>query len=86
MITDILPEGVVNVVNGFGPEAGKPLAKHPDIKKVAFTGETTTGRLIWNEIFRRYAAYSKLRIMKLSPTWQFAANTKRWLLSCCAQR
>jgi aldehyde dehydrogenase len=46
MITDILPEGVVNVVNGFGPEAGKPLAKHPDIKKVAFTGETTTGRLI----------------------------------------
>lgn len=45
-IADILPPGVVNVVNGFGPEAGKSLATHPDIKKMAFTGETTTGRLI----------------------------------------
>ncbi len=45
-IADILPDGVLNVVNGFGTEAGKPLAQHPDIKKVAFTGETTTGRLI----------------------------------------
>jgi aldehyde dehydrogenase len=45
-IADILPDGVLNVVNGFGPEVGKPLAQHPDIKKVAFTGETTTGRLI----------------------------------------
>ncbi len=45
-LADILPPGVLNVVNGFGPEAGKPLAAHPDIKKVAFTGETTTGRLI----------------------------------------
>lgn len=46
LIQDLLPKGVLNVVNGFGPEAGKPLATHPDIKKVAFTGETTTGRLI----------------------------------------
>ena len=46
MIADLLPAGVLNVVNGFGPEAGKPLATHPDIKKIAFTGETTTGRLI----------------------------------------
>ncbi len=46
MIADLLPPGVVNVVNGFGPEAGKPLATHPDVKKIAFTGETTTGRLI----------------------------------------
>ena len=45
-IADVLPAGVLNVVNGFGPEAGKPLATHKDIKKVAFTGETTTGRLI----------------------------------------
>ena len=45
-ISDLLPAGVLNIVNGFGPEAGKPLATHPDIKKVAFTGETTTGRLI----------------------------------------
>jgi len=46
LIADLLPAGTVNVVNGFGPEAGKPLASHRDIKKVAFTGETTTGRLI----------------------------------------
>lgn len=46
LIEDILPKGVVNVVNGFGVEAGKPLAASPRIAKVAFTGETTTGRLI----------------------------------------
>lgn len=46
MIADILPPGVLNVVNGFGVEAGKPLASSPRVKKVAFTGETTTGQLI----------------------------------------
>ncbi|GAA4434712.1 aldehyde dehydrogenase family protein [Ravibacter arvi] len=46
LLEDILPAGVVNIVNGFGAEAGKPLATSPRIAKVAFTGETTTGRLI----------------------------------------
>ncbi|MES2521238.1 MAG: aldehyde dehydrogenase [Gemmatimonadota bacterium] len=46
LIADILPAGVVNVVQGFGVEAGKPLASSPRVAKVAFTGETTTGRLI----------------------------------------
>src|SRR5246500_5140554 len=46
LIGDLLPPGVVNVVNGFGLEAGKPLASSNRIAKVAFTGETTTGRLI----------------------------------------
>jgi aldehyde dehydrogenase len=46
LIKDLIPAGVINVVNGFGVEAGKPLASHPDVAKVAFTGETTTGRLI----------------------------------------
>ena len=46
LIGDLLPPGVLNVVNGFGVEAGKPLASSPRINKVAFTGETTTGRLI----------------------------------------
>lgn len=46
LIDGILPAGVLNVVTGFGPEAGKPLATSPRINKVAFTGETTTGRLI----------------------------------------
>ncbi len=46
LIADLLPPGVLNVVNGFGVEAGKPLAQNKGIRKVAFTGETTTGRLI----------------------------------------
>ena len=46
LIEDLLPPGVLNIVNGFGLEAGKPLASNPRIGKIAFTGETTTGRLI----------------------------------------
>ena len=46
LIGDLLPPGVLNIVNGFGLEAGKPLASSPRIAKIAFTGETTTGRLI----------------------------------------
>jgi aldehyde dehydrogenase len=46
LIQDLLPPGVLNVVNGFGLEAGKPLASSRRIAKIAFTGETTTGRLI----------------------------------------
>ncbi|EME21193.1 aldehyde dehydrogenase [Rhodococcus triatomae] len=46
LIGDLLPVGVVNIVNGFGTEAGKPLASSNRIRKIAFTGETTTGRLI----------------------------------------
>src|SRR5207244_4663251 len=46
LIVDLPPKGVVNIVNGSGVEAGKPLATNPRIAKVAFTGDTTTGRLI----------------------------------------
>ncbi len=46
LIKDLLPAGVLNIVNGFGIEAGAPLASHKNIRKIAFTGETTTGRLI----------------------------------------
>ncbi|MGY0501484.1 aldehyde dehydrogenase [Nocardia sp. FBN12] len=46
LVADLLPPGVLNVINGFGVEAGKPLASSPRVAKVAFTGETTTGRLI----------------------------------------
>ncbi|WP_448518501.1 aldehyde dehydrogenase family protein [Rhodoflexus sp.] len=46
LIQDVVPPGVINVVTGFGLEAGKPLASSPRVAKVAFTGETTTGRLI----------------------------------------
>ena len=46
VVADLLPPGVLNVVSGFGLEAGKPLASNPRVAKIAFTGETTTGRLI----------------------------------------
>ncbi|MFD3677953.1 aldehyde dehydrogenase family protein [Streptomyces sp. NPDC058613] len=46
LVADLLPPGVVNIVNGFGEEAGKPLASSPRVAKIAFTGETSTGRLI----------------------------------------
>ncbi|KWR69708.1 aldehyde dehydrogenase [Arthrobacter sp. W1] len=46
LIGDLLPAGVLNVINGFGVECGKPLASNKRIRKIAFTGETTTGRLI----------------------------------------
>ncbi len=46
LVGDLLPDGVLNIINGFGVEAGKPLASSDRIAKVAFTGETTTGRLI----------------------------------------
>ena len=49
LIGDLLPPGVVNIVNGFGVEAGKPLASSPRIAKIAFTGETTTGKLIMQD-------------------------------------
>ncbi|NMG44369.1 aldehyde dehydrogenase family protein [Aromatoleum toluvorans] len=46
LIADLLPEGVLNIVNGLGREAGVPLATSSRIAKIAFTGSTTTGRLI----------------------------------------
>lgn len=46
LLQDILPAGVINVVTGFGLEAGKPLASSTRVSKVAFTGETSTGKLI----------------------------------------
>jgi len=46
LVADLLPPGVLNIVQGFGLEAGKPLASSNRISKIAFTGETTTGRLI----------------------------------------
>ncbi|MFB9860973.1 aldehyde dehydrogenase family protein [Salinicoccus siamensis] len=46
LISDIVPKGVINVVNGFGSEAGQALATHDKVNKLAFTGETTTGRII----------------------------------------
>lgn len=45
-LKDLLPPGVLNVVTGYGPDAGAALASHPRVRRLSFTGETTTGRLI----------------------------------------
>jgi acyl-CoA reductase-like NAD-dependent aldehyde dehydrogenase len=45
-LRDLLPPGVLNVVTGYGPDVGAPLASHPGVRRISFTGETTTGRLI----------------------------------------
>ncbi|MGZ8463168.1 MAG: aldehyde dehydrogenase family protein [Candidatus Deferrimicrobiaceae bacterium] len=45
-LRDLLPPGVLNVVTGYGPDVGAPLASHPGVRRLSFTGETTTGRLI----------------------------------------
>ena len=57
LISDLLPPGVLNVVQGFGVEAGKPLASSNRIAKIAFTGETTTGRLIM-----QYASQNLIKV------------------------
>ena len=41
-----LPHGVVNIVNGMGPDAGAPLVTHPDVSAISFTGSTETGRIV----------------------------------------
>ena len=46
LIADLLPAGVLNIVNGYGREAGMPLATSKRIAKIAFTGSTSTGRVI----------------------------------------
>lgn len=46
LIADLIPNGVINVVNGFGAELGRALVTNPKVAKVAFTGSTTTGRLV----------------------------------------
>jgi 5-carboxymethyl-2-hydroxymuconic-semialdehyde dehydrogenase len=66
-----LPEGVFNLVNGLGEEAGDALVKHPDVPLISFTGETTTGKTI----FRNAAEHLKGLSMELggkSPAIIFA--------------
>ena len=46
LIGDLLPPGVLNVVNGFGAELGRPLVTNPKVSKAAFTGSTATGRMV----------------------------------------
>ncbi|GFO81326.1 MAG: hypothetical protein A49_09530 [Methyloceanibacter sp.] len=92
VIGDILPPGVLNVVNGFGVEAGKPLAQSPRIAKIAFTGETTTGRLIMQYASENLIPVT-LELGGKSPNIFFAESwpktttisTRRWKVSRCSR-
>ena len=77
LIGDLLPPGVLNVVNGFGVEAGKPLASNPRIAKIAFTGETTTGRLIMQYAVGEHHPRAR---------WSSAASRRTSSLPTCATR
>ncbi len=46
LIEDIIPDGVINVVTGYGEEAGEPISKHEDVRKLAFTGSTAVGKQV----------------------------------------
>ena len=80
-----LPEGVFNVVHGFGETAGAALAAHPDVKLICFTGETATGR----EIVRAGAATLKRQSIELggkSPVVVFEdCNAERAIDAAVAQ-
>jgi aldehyde dehydrogenase (NAD+) len=54
-IDDLLPDGVVNVVTGFGPDAGAPLTEHPEVRKLAFTGSTAVGKQVMKAAADRVA-------------------------------
>lgn len=71
LIQDVVPKGVINIVTGFGPEAGAPLVKHPKVKKIAFTGSTEVGRLIM-QMASEHVADVTLELGGKSPQIVFA--------------
>jgi len=66
------PDGVVNVVPGYGPTAGAALAAHMDVDKVAFTGETTTGKLVMTAAAQSNLKRVSLELGGKSPNVVFA--------------
>ena len=66
-----LPDGVLNIVPGYGPTAGAALAEHMDVDKIAFTGEYTTGRIIMQAASRNLKRIS-LELGGKSPNIVFA--------------
>ena len=75
LVGHLIPDGVLNIVHGFGPEAGKPLAQSSRVHKVAFTGETTTGRLIM-----QYASENLNPVtMELEVNHQMCSSNRLWM-------
>jgi aldehyde dehydrogenase (NAD+) len=67
-----VPDGVINVVPGFGPTAGAALSGHKDVDKIAFTGEYTTGQLIMEAAAKRNPKRVTLELGGKSPNVVFA--------------
>ncbi len=67
-----IPEGVVNIITGFGPTAGAAITEHMDVDKVAFTGETTTGRIIMEACAKSNMKKLSLELGGKSPNIVFA--------------
>ena len=66
------PDGVINVVPGYGPTAGAALASHPDVDKIAFTGETTTGKVVMTAAAQSNLKRVSLELGGKSPNVVFA--------------
>jgi aldehyde dehydrogenase (NAD+) len=49
-----VPKGVVNVITGFGPEAGAPMLDHPDVRAISFTGSSEVGRIVGEAAARTF--------------------------------
>ncbi len=73
LIEDLLPAGVVNIVNGFGAELGRTLVTNPKVAKAAFTGSTATGRMVM-----QYATENIIPV-----TLELGGKSPRHLLPFC---
>ena len=76
---DFLPPGVVNVITGYGAECGAPLAEHPTVRKVSFTGSTAVGRSIMKAASDRLAPVS-LELGGKSPSIVFKDAMEPWVV------
>jgi len=76
---DHLPEGVVNVITGYGKECGEPLAAHPLVRKVSFTGSTAVGKAIMRAAAERVAPVS-LELGGKSPSIVYPDADEDWVL------
>ena len=68
------PDGVVNVIPGFGPTAGAAIVKHPDVSKVAFTGSTEVGKIIQVNRMVHTFLLSLIKLLHLAILLQEYAN------------
>ena len=76
---DFLPPGVVNVLTGYGPECGAPLAEHPLVRKLSFTGSTAVGKSVMRAASDRLAPVS-LELGGKSPSIVFPDADEDWVV------